>query len=64
MGRIQTAKLAYDVAGAVYRANLVRQDPAVVKAAKQARDDWRQAGRSTAELGREVQSAWQRVAGR
>ena len=32
MGRIQTAKLAYDVAGAVYRANLVRQDPAVIEA--------------------------------
>lgn len=47
---------------AAHRLNVVRQDPAVVKAAKLAGADIAQAGRSAARLAHEVHSAWRRTA--
>lgn len=57
MARIDAAIL---IAEAVDRTNFVRRDPAVVKAAKQAAADVRQAVRSVAELTAETGAAWQR----
>ncbi len=62
MGRINTALLIAEAVGAADRANLVRQDPAVVKAAKQALADTVQAGRSTTALILETRAAWRRSA--
>ena len=63
MGRINTALLIAEAVGAADRANFVRQDPAVVKAAKQALADVTQAGRSLGELILETRAAWHRSAG-
>lgn len=63
MARINALSLAVQVAGAaesIARANRVRQDPAVAKAARLAVVDIAQAGRSVGGLAYEVQSAWQR----
>lgn len=60
MARINTAVLVAQAAVVADRANFVRQDPAVVKAAKQALADVAQAGRSTTTLIQESRSAWQR----
>ena len=63
MARINTLRLAVHAVGVaegIARANYVRQDPAVVKAAKVAMTDIAQAGRSAGNLAREIQSAWSR----
>ena len=46
--------------GLAYRANQVRTDPAVVKAAKDAWGDVKDAGHSCTVLAREVNAAWER----
>jgi hypothetical protein len=61
MARINTPVLiAAQAAIVADRANFVRQDPAVVKAAKQARADFAQAGRSANMLFQETHASWQR----
>lgn len=60
MARINTAVLIVQAAG---RANFVRQDPAVVKAAKQAAVDLAQAGRSANGLVQETLNSWRRSGG-
>ncbi|WP_319436177.1 hypothetical protein [Mycobacterium sp. RTGN5] len=62
MARINTATLIAQAAIVGDRANFVRQDPAVVKAAKQALADFMQAGRSANTLFQETSAAWQRSA--
>jgi hypothetical protein len=65
MARINTAVLIAQAAVvAADRANFVRQDPAVVKAAKQAWADFAQAGRSASTLLQETHASWQRSHGR
>lgn len=64
MARINSAVLIAQVALAADRANLVRKDPAVVKAAKQAFADVGQARRSVAALVEEAHRSWQRHAQR
>lgn len=61
MASIKTAELIAQVAIVADRANFVRQDPAVVKAAKQARADFAQAGRSANSLLQEALASWQRA---
>ncbi|MDP7704883.1 hypothetical protein [Mycobacterium sp. TY815] len=61
MARINTAVLIAEVAIVADRANFVRQDPAVVKAAKQARADFAQAVRSANNLLQEALASWQRA---
>lgn len=66
MARINTLSLAVQVVGVaegIARANHVRQDPAVVKAAKVAMADIAQAGRSVGNLANEIQSSWKRHVG-
>jgi hypothetical protein len=58
---MKVGKLASEMADDAYRLNVVRQDPAVVKAAKQALTDTRQASKSIVELGMEINSAWKRA---
>ena len=60
MARINNPLLIAQVASAAVRANLVRQDPAVVKAAKQALADVGQAARSVAALAEETRGSWLR----
>jgi hypothetical protein len=60
MARVNTAVLIAQAASVADRANFVRQDPAVVKAAKQARADVAQAGRSANTLLQEARASWQR----
>lgn len=60
MSRINAAVLVAQAVRAGERANFVRHDPAVVKAAKQAFSDATQAARSTTELLLETRAAWQR----
>ncbi|WP_156298228.1 hypothetical protein [Mycobacterium paragordonae] len=60
MAHINNAVLIAQVALAADRANFVRQDPTVVKAAKQAFADVGQAGRSVVALVGEAHSSWQR----
>lgn len=60
MARINTALLIAQAAVNVERANFVRQDPAVVKAAKQALTDGAQAGHSVVVFLQETRSSWQR----
>lgn len=62
MGRIDTALLVLQATDIGVRANFVRHDPAVVKAAKEARADIAQAGRSTNVLIRETRAVWRRSA--
>jgi hypothetical protein len=65
MAHINTAVLlAQQAAIVAARANFVRQDPAVVKAAKQARVDFAQAGRSANTLVQETRASWRRSARR
>lgn len=66
MARINTLSLAVQVAGVaegIARANRVRQDPAVVKAAKVAMVDIAQAGRSVGNFAYEARSSWRRHGG-
>lgn len=60
MAHVNTAVLVTQAAIVADRANLVRQDPAVVKASKQARADVAQAARSTHMLLQEARASWQR----
>ena len=60
MAHINTAVLIAQAANLADRANFVRKDPAVVKAAKQARADFAQAGRSANTLLQETRASWQR----
>lgn len=62
MARIDTALLILQATDVVDRAKFVRQDPAVVKTAKQARADIARAGHSTYALLRETRAAWLRSA--
>jgi hypothetical protein len=58
MARINITVLIAQAAIAADRINVVRQDPAVVKAAKQLRADVAQAGRSADTLLRETRASW------
>jgi hypothetical protein len=60
MSRINLNEFSSQAGGLAYRANLVRTDPAVVKAAQDAWSDVRDASRSCALLAREANAAWQR----
>lgn len=60
MTRLKTAELITTATYVADRANQVRQDPAVIKAAKEAWTDAKQAGRSMTALAQESQSAWRR----
>lgn len=60
MARINTVLLIAQVAINVDRANFVRHDPAVVKAAKQALADGAQAGHAVITLVHETRSSWRR----
>lgn len=62
MARIDTALLILQATDIVDLARFVRQDPAVVKKAKEARADIAQAGHSTYALLRETRAAWLRSA--
>ncbi|MEV8030819.1 hypothetical protein [Streptomyces sp. NPDC086182] len=60
MSRLDLAQLALVAAQNIQTADKVRRDPAVVKAAKQLKEDSAQAFRSGGSLVREVQSSWRR----
>jgi hypothetical protein len=60
IAHMKAAILIAQVASAADRANLVRQDPAVLKAAKQALTNVVQAGRSTNDLFLDTRAAWRR----
>lgn len=60
MARINTHQLVKQAIEVGQRANYVREDPAVQKAAKQAVHDVRQAAASTATLAAEAASSWRR----
>jgi hypothetical protein len=62
MARIDTALLILQATDIGDRARFVRQDPAVVKAAHEARAHIAQAGHSTYALLRETRAAWLRSA--
>ena len=61
MNALKIAALVSEMTDAAHRLNVVRQDPAVVKAAKQAWSDTKEASRSVAKLGIEVNLAWRRA---
>jgi hypothetical protein len=61
MSRINLNELSAQAGGLAYRANQVRTDPAVVKAAQDAWADVRDASRSCTVLAREAGAAWQRT---
>lgn len=58
MAQIKTAALIAQAAVMADRVNFVRQDPAVIKAAKQARADVAQAVRSVHDLLQEGGASW------
>jgi hypothetical protein len=58
MAHIKTASLIAQASVVADRANFVRQDPAVIKAAKQARADVAQAARSVHDLLQEGGASW------
>ncbi|WP_406838511.1 hypothetical protein ACICHK_24135 [Streptomyces sp. AHU1] len=60
MSRLDLAQLALVAAQNIETADKVRRDPAVVKAAKQFKEDSTQAFRSGGALAREVRSSWRR----
>lgn len=62
MATLNTTRLAEQAAGAIYHADLVRRDPAVVKAGRAALADVSRASRSTAAFAFEVRAAWSRYA--
>lgn len=64
MARINTAVLLAQAAVTAGHANFVRQDPAVVKAAKQVRADILQAGTSAHNLFLEARASWHRSVSR
>jgi hypothetical protein len=61
MARINVNEFSAQAGGFAYRANQVRTDPAVVKAAKDAWGDVKDAGHSCSVLAREANAAWQRT---
>ena len=61
MARINVNEFSAQAGGLAYRANRVRTDPAVVKAAKDAWADVKDARHSCTVLAREVNEAWQRT---
>ena len=61
MARINVNEFSAQAGGLAYRANRVRTDPAVVKAAKDAWADVKDARHSCTVLAREVNAAWQRT---
>jgi hypothetical protein len=60
MTRLNKALLIAQATDVADRAAFISKDPAVIKAAKQARADIARAGRSTYSLVRESRSAWER----
>jgi hypothetical protein len=58
MALLKTALLIAQATEFAERANFVREDPAVAKAARTARVDVTQAVRSTSALMREMRAAW------
>jgi hypothetical protein len=60
MSRINLNEFGAQAGGMAYRANQVRTDPAVVKAAQDAWRDVKDARDSCAVLARETSAAWQR----
>ena len=62
MSRINISEFSGQAGGLAYRANQVRTDPAVVKAAKDAWGDVKDASHSCAVLAREANAAWHRSA--
>jgi hypothetical protein len=61
MARINVNEFSAQAGGLAYRANQVRTDPAVVKAAKDAWGDVNHARHSCTVLAREANAAWQRT---
>ncbi len=64
MARINTLTLSLQITDAVFRADQVRRDPAVIKSAQTFQTDLRQTARSGAAMLQEVRSAWIRADGR
>ncbi len=62
MSRINISEFSGQAGGVAYRANQVRTDPAVVKAAKDAWDDIKDVRQSCAVLAQEANASWQRSA--
>ena len=60
MSRINLNEFSAQAGGLAYRANQVRTDPAVVKAAQDAWRDLKDARESCTVLARETSAAWQR----
>lgn len=60
MSHVNTTRLIAEATHLVYRADYVRQDPAVIKAAKTAASDISQAARSTVDLAQEISASWMR----
>lgn len=63
MAALNKAKLIAQVADCVYRADTVRRDPAVRKAAHRFAEDLSQAAKSLVKLGNEARTAWHRAPG-
>lgn len=62
MARINISEFSGQAGGVAYRANQVRTDPAVVKAAKDAWADVKDASHSCSVLASEANAAWHRSA--
>ncbi len=62
MARINKATVVLEATNAARRVQSVAEDPAVIKAAKQAGQDVAQAVRSCAALGGEIKASWDRSA--
>ena len=60
MSRININEFSAQAGGLAFRANQVRTDPAVVKAAQDAWGDVKDASRSCSVLARETNAAWHR----
>ena len=60
MSRININEFSAQAGGLAFRANQVRTDPAVVKAAQDAWGDVRDASRSCSVLAKEANAAWRR----
>jgi hypothetical protein len=60
MSRININEFGAQAGGLAYRANQVRTDPAVVKAAQDAWGDVKDASRSCSVLAREANASWRR----
>ncbi|MGY1777748.1 hypothetical protein ACI8AV_17970 [Geodermatophilus sp. SYSU D00804] len=62
MARINKAAVVHEATNVGRRISFVAEDPAVIKAAKQAAKDVAQAARSCATLGGELKASWDRSA--